>query len=89
MLVLLSLLTACDATCSQACKKLDRCDAVATSGQTRDQCEETCQEVDNLYDRWEDEDLQERLDASRNCIRDETCGAIADGVCYDEELYTW
>ncbi|MCP4805255.1 MAG: hypothetical protein GY913_02825 [Proteobacteria bacterium] len=88
-MTLLLVLLGCNATCSQTCKRLVECDAVDTTGVERDRCEEVCQEQQDLYDYWDDEDLQDRFDENRNCIRDATCAEIDDGVCYDEELFAW
>ena len=88
-MLFISLLWGCNATCSQACKRLMECESVDTTGVERDLCEEQCRNQESLYEEWEDEELQERLDDARNCIRDSTCPAIADGVCYDEELFPY
>lgn len=88
-MLLAVLLLGCDATCSQTCKKLIECDSVDATGIERDRCEEVCQDQHDLYEYWDDEDLQDRFDENRNCIRDSTCAQIDDGVCYDEELFAW
>ena len=80
----------CDATCDTACGKLADCGQIDNSGVSADECEEVCIGQEDLYaEIWEDEELEERLKSNRNCIRDSTCDEIADGECYDEELYAW
>ena len=89
LLALLWLLGACTPTCDQACKKLMRCEGLETEGLYADRCEEGCEEEKALYEDWENPQLEDALDAELRCIRDETCEAIADGACYDEDLYAF
>ena len=90
MVILLALLTACDATCRQACSKLVDCQAVDNSGTHKDECQEACLAQNGLYeDDWEDETLTQAFNDQRNCIRDSTCDDIAAGECYDETLWSW
>lgn len=79
----------CTPTCEQTCKKLMRCDELATDGLDADRCEEYCRDEEDLFKQWDDTQLQEALDEEKRCIDEQTCEAIADGACYDERLYSY
>lgn len=79
----------CTPTCDQTCKKLVSCEGVETAGLSEELCVEDCQQQEALIDYWEDTQLLEQLDASRRCVRDNTCEDIAAGVCYDPDLYPY
>ena len=90
MALLLLALTACDATCRQACQKMVDCAEVDTTGNVDAECREACLTQELLYDeQWENDVLTEAFSDQRNCVRDNTCEDIAGGVCYDEELWAW
>jgi hypothetical protein len=45
---------------------------------------------ERLYeDAWDDPVLRDKFRAHKRCLQDESCEDIADGVCYDEDLYVW
>ena len=79
----------CTPTCKQTCEKLLDCEDIETSRVNLADCQNTCETQKELYDRWDDTQLQDALDEAKRCIRDEECSAIADGACYDEDLYAW
>lgn len=89
LLIALLLAGGCTPTCDQTCKKLMRCEGLATDGLDANRCEESCAEAVALYEDWEDVQLQDALDEEKRCIDAETCEAIADGACYDERLYAY
>ena len=90
MAFLLFVLTACNATCRQSCQKLASCAEVDSTGTIEAECRETCLAQEFLYEEdWEDEVLLAAFEEQRNCIRDSSCEQIAEGVCYDETLWTW
>jgi hypothetical protein len=90
LLAAVALAPACTPTCQQTCEKLLACE------QNEDWldgyvalCAENCERQLNLYELWDDTQLQDALDQSRVCIGEATCDDIADGVCYDEDLYSF
>jgi hypothetical protein len=42
-----------------------------------------------MFDGWEASDERERFKELKQCIRSNECADIANGECYDEELYIW
>jgi len=79
--------TGCAPTCKEACNKALSCelDSPRTS---LDACVEDCERQRSLYrDWWEDEEKLERFEEHRRCVMQSNCDEIAEGVCYDEELF--
>lgn len=79
----------CTPTCREACRKLDRCDLLA--GIDVEECRETCEaDLDNRQVAKRDDDDPEPLktfNAHRRCLGSSTCDDIADGVCFDDDLF--
>ncbi len=90
-LALLSLVgvAGCEPSCEQTCEKLLACDGVESPRVSEQQCESACVDQEALYDSWEDEQLQQAFSDHKRCIDQEECGAIAEGVCYDERMYAF
>lgn len=84
-----ALSTACDPSCQRTCRRLLECDTLYTARLSQEECEASCQDQEGLYDEWEDPDLQDRFRDYKVCVMDSTCNAIAEGECYDEELYAF
>ncbi len=80
-------LQACHPSCKSVCKKLLECEEVETWRVSLDECEESCKREEALYESWEDYQVRDRFYDQLDCIVDEECQAVADGVCYDEELF--
>lgn len=83
------LLGGCQPTCRSVCKKLLSCDEIDTPRLAQDECESQCQTQQQLYDDWQDTELRQDFADIKSCIREEECSAIADGACYDPDLYIW
>ena len=82
--------TGCEPTCKTTCKKLLECEEVETPRLPLDECTNTCLTTQSLYeDTWEDLQKRDAFADMKTCIVEEECGAIADGVCYDEDLFIW
>ena len=82
--------TGCDPSCQRVCRKLvTECDAVETPRLGPEDCEAWCNNQEALYDEWQDTELRADFTAYKQCVVGEECGAIADGVCYDEDLYAF
>ena len=89
-MLLALLLVGCDTSCERACKKLTSCAAeLEVEGRYHEECAETCSQQERLYEDWEDTQLQDALAEARNCVADHTCDELAEGVCYDEELWPY
>lgn len=81
------LLGACRANCEDACEKLLECDEIESARVSVEDCEASCEREMAQYEKWRDTDKQHRLEAERDCIVDSVCAEIAEGACYDEELF--
>lgn len=84
-----ALATACEPTCKQTCTRLLECEEVDTPRQGIDECQAACEIQQRLYEDWEDLQAREAMAEVKRCIRAEECDAIAEGACYDEDLYVW
>ena len=79
----------CEPSCKQACRQLLACDDVETPRVTLDDCVSSCEVQQEVYERWDDTQLREGLAEAKRCVMEESCEDVADGVCYDEDLYIW
>ena len=86
---LLAALSGCEVSCERTCEKLLSCDAVETPGVSLPDCETACLSQEVLYDGWEDEAKLDALSDYKSCVNESSCEAIAEGVCYDEDIYSW
>lgn len=86
---LLALLAGCEATCENTCEKLLACEAVDTPLVAEIDCERSCLTQEALYEDWDDQLKRDALGDYKNCVADSPCADIAEGVCYDEDIYIW
>ena len=84
-----ALLTGCEPTCEATCSKLLDCEDVDTPRLSLEECETSCKNTENLYEAWDDDGKRDALGDMKECILDEDCSDIADGVCYDQDLVIW
>jgi len=87
--LLTTLAAGCEPTCQRTCKKLVDCDEIETPRVAVDECEDSCNRTEALYEDWDDEQLRTAFDDYKTCVSDESCQAIADGACYDPDLFIW
>ncbi len=87
--LLLILASGCTPTCKQVCDKLLECEDVESYRVSEWECRDACEREENLYEDWEDLQALEQHHQERECIVDSECADIADGACFDEELYLW
>ena len=80
---------ACEPSCEQTCETLLECEDASTDRIALDDCTAGCLVQQQLYEDWDDIELQEDFADYKRCVAEETCEALADGACYDEELYSW
>ena len=83
------LTTGCEPTCAATCDKLVECEDVETPRMSSTVCEESCATQELLYQGWEDTQLEDAFAEYKRCVRGSTCGEIAAGVCYDEDIYLY
>lgn len=88
-LLLLAVLAGCDPSCEQVCDKLVACEDLGTERMSAAECEEQCNEQAELYATWNDTQLRASFTDELNCLYDSECSAIAEGVCYDEALWSY
>ncbi len=77
----------CAPTCETTCRKVLSCglDSPRTS---QDACVEDCNRQRTLYkDWWGDLQKLDAFNEHRQCLMQMSCDEIADGACYDEELF--
>jgi hypothetical protein len=83
-------LVGCEPNCAKTCKKLLSCDDIDTEVSEVEECEATCEIQQSLYDDWGEDSIERKAFGElKQCIKDNECTAIADGECYDDELYIW
>jgi hypothetical protein len=85
----LTALVGCEPTCKKTCKKLLDCDNIETARTEVEECQASCEIQQEMFDGWEASDERERFKELKQCIRSNECADIANGECYDEELYIW
>jgi hypothetical protein len=83
----------CEPSCEETCEGLlacgDEVEDISTDRVALDDCTAACLVQERLYDDWEDVELRNGFADYKRCVAEETCDAIAEGACYDEELYSW
>jgi hypothetical protein len=82
------ILAGCEPTCRQACRKVLSCESLDAET-VLDECEASCVFQEELYEERGDEARADALGDHKGCLRRESCDAIADGVCYDPELFVF
>ena len=63
------------------------CENDGTERMTSTECTESCETQKNLYDVWTDTQLRDAFDDELSCLYTSKCDDIADGVCYDAEIW--
>lgn len=80
----------CEPTCKNTCEKLLSCDDVEQPRVSVDDCETSCENQERQYDEdWDNQQLADELADAKECIMDSECADIADGACYNPDLYVW
>ena len=83
---LASFATGCEPTCAQSCRKVIACD-LESQRVVQDECEASCVFQERQYEDWEDEVKQDAFSDHKRCLARESCDDIAEGVCYDEQIF--
>lgn len=84
-----ALVSACEPTCKQTCRRLIECDQVDTPRQGLNECQAACEIQQRLYEDWDDQQARAAFADIKQCIKVQDCESVADGVCYDADLYVW
>lgn len=81
----------CTADCDSTCKKLISCESEGLDVplMNKVECNSACNAQLNYYQDNDYTDKENAFKDMRACIVSETCEAISEGVCYDEEVYAW
>jgi hypothetical protein len=82
----LVVLTGCPPRCAKTCDKVLSC-GLDSERVAVEECEASCGSQRDLYDRWEDDDKTKAFNDHRRCIMKSSCKEIADGACYDPDLF--
>lgn len=84
-----ALLAGCTPTCDQVCDHIVACGNPGTELLNSEECADACLRQDALYEEWTDEKLRDGYDAALRCLDDATCTELADGACYDPEVWPY
>jgi hypothetical protein len=76
----------CEPTCQIACRRFLDCD-LETPGVTLDECEASCVFQEDKLEAEEDDVGRQRFSDHKRCVARSSCEEVADGACYDEELF--
>jgi hypothetical protein len=88
--LLLTVFAGCTPTCEQVCDKIVACENEGTERMSAAECRESCEDQRALYhDEWDDTQKRDAFDATLVCLYDAECADIADGVCYDETVWSF
>lgn len=85
-LVVLLFATACEPSCKSSCRKLLRCDLGSSLSSVED-CEASCVFQERQYERDEADPRADALSAHKRCISRSRCDELAEGACYDEDVF--
>ncbi len=89
LLLVSALIAGCEPSCEDTCEKLIDCDQVEMEYTSARECAAACETQQSVYDKWKSTDEREWFGDMKYCIDDASCADIADGECYDDELYIW
>ena len=87
--LILFTLIGCGPSCEKVCDKLLACDEVETPLLSTEECNNSCRAQEQLDAEWDDIQKRDAFEDLKECIVDNECADVADGVCYDEDLYIW
>lgn len=83
-------LAGCEPTCKNTCQKLLDCEDVETPRVAEDDCEYSCSTQQEIYENtWQDQQKRDAFADAKQCVIDSDCADIANGDCYDADLYIW
>ena len=77
---------ACTVTCEDVCTTISSCDEIEQEGTGEIDCRSACL---SQQEQAQTDGKEESFDNLKSCIVTSSCSDIVQGVCYDEELYSW
>ena len=84
--MLLFFLWSCTVTCEEVCTSLSSCPDVVQENTNTLDCTSACL---SQQEQAQNNENGEAFDALKLCLTTNTCEDITQGVCYDEDLYSW
>jgi len=84
--MIIFLMWACTVTCEDVCTAISSCDEIEQESTGEIDCRSACL---SQQEQAQVDGNEEAFDAMKSCITTSTCAEVAEGVCYDEELYSW
>lgn len=87
-LLLLLLHAGCAPPCGQVCRKVLDCE-LDSERVSFEECEAACRQQQALYLEWENRELQAAFDDHRSCVAQSSCEELADGTCFNEDLWAF
>lgn len=85
---LIVLIGACAPPCGQTCRKVLDC-GLDSERVSFEECQLACEQQEALYASWENRELQAAFDDERRCIGQSSCEELADGACFNDELWAF
>ena len=83
---MLFLLWSCTVTCEDVCVSLASCDEISQENSNTLDCTSACL---SQQEQAQNNGQEQEFNALKSCIQTNSCADIAEGVCYDENLYSW
>ena len=77
---------ACTVTCEDVCTKLSSCDGLEQDNTSEIDCRSACR---SQQEQAQTDGNEEGFEELKSCLSTSSCVEIVDGVCYDENLYSW
>jgi hypothetical protein len=77
---------ACTVTCEQVCTTISSCEEIEQDNISEIDCRSACL---SQQEQAQEDEREEAFDDLKSCLNTSTCDDIVEGVCYDEELYSW
>ena len=77
---------ACTFTCEQVCEKISTCTEIEQGISNAIDCRSSCL---SQQEEASNDGREESFSDLKSCLYNESCLDIEEGICYDEDLYSW
>lgn len=84
--MLVFLLWSCTVTCEDVCTSISSCHDIVQENTNTLDCTSACL---SQQEQAQNDGNELAFDALKSCLTTSTCEDITQGVCYDEDLYSW